>query len=333
MQRKIIAKIMTGMIGLSLFTGCNSLSVEKQGSGKSDATSIQSKTNTDGSTVANESNPGDETNGNGSTTPTSTTVPVPKIKGVNDKSTIADKDPAEVKQGNVYDTATVRDWIDDGEGAPNYPKDQKIVFLTFDDGPSTNITPKDLDILKENKIPATFFYLADESLPSKADLVKRTKEEGHTIAIHTASHDYDYLYPKRVPNVDHVVTDALKAVEQVKAIIPDYVAGTYRFPGGSFSWTGGKTARKNMKATKEALAEKGLEYIDWNALSGDADLNNRDKSAEGLVKYTKKTTKSADNNVVVLLMHDAGHIKNGPKALQGIIDYYKNEGYEFARFK
>lgn len=241
--------------------------------------------------------------------------------------------PDDIKSGDAYDTATVRDWMKRGKEADYFP-DKKLVFLTFDDGPSGNVTPKVLDVLKKNNVHGTFFYHTYGDLSSRADLVRRTVDEGHAIAIHTASHDYKKLYPKRKANVDAVVKDAQRATKNVQDILgANWQPSVYRFPGGSFSWTGTKTARNAMDDTKDALSDIGLEYIDWNALSGDSDLNNKDKSADGLVKYAIKTTKQAPGYIIVLLMHDAGHLPNSPKALQGIIDYYKENGYEFGILK
>lgn len=262
------------------------------------------------------------------TTTTKTTAPATKPPET--KNPI---DPDDIKTGNAYDTATVRDWMWNNEAADYYP-DQKLVFLTFDDGPSTNITPKILDVLEENNVQGTFFYYTNGDLSGRAELIRRTVANGNAIAIHTNSHNYSLLYPKRRANVEAVLEDARLALAKIKAILGEsWTTGVYRFPGGSFSWTGSKSARSAMTETKRALSAMGLEYLDWNALSGDSDLNNKDKSADGLVKYAIKTTRNATGHVIVLLMHDAGHITNGPKALQGIIDYYKAEGYEFGILK
>lgn len=68
--------------------------------------------------------------------------------------------------------------------------DTKTCYLTFDDGPSNN-TERILDILKENGVKATFFVIGRSS---RLELVKREKEEGHTVALHTYSHEYDDVY-------------------------------------------------------------------------------------------------------------------------------------------
>ena len=71
--------------------------------------------------------------------------------------------------------------------------EEKIAYLTFDDGPSSAITPQILQILKDNDIKASFFVLGSrvELLP---DLVKQEYEEGHYIANHGYSHDYTKVY-------------------------------------------------------------------------------------------------------------------------------------------
>ncbi len=89
------------------------------------------------------------------------------------------------------------DYSNDGE---------KIVFLTFDDGVSTTVTPKILDILNENDVHATFF-LSGTNLENGGDkskeIVREMFEQGNAIANHSYSHDYSYLYPNRTLNIDN----------------------------------------------------------------------------------------------------------------------------------
>lgn len=264
-----------------------------------------------------------ETTG-GTTTATTTTASTTTAKPA---------DPADVKSGDAYDTATVRNWMRLASKAAHYPE-QKLVFLTFDDGPSSKVTPKILDVLKKNQVHATFFYYTHGDLSSRAAVVRRTAAEGHAIAIHTDSHKYNILYPNRKAKVEAIVKDAEKATGNIQAILgDDWKPSVYRFPGGSFSWTATASSKTAMANAKSALSDMGLEYIDWNAMSGDSDNNNKDHSPAGLLKYTIKTTKNVYGHVVVLLMHDANHTPNTPKALQGIIDYYRKNGYEFGILK
>ncbi len=242
-------------------------------------------------------------------------------------------DPADIRTGDAYDTWTVRDWMWNGSEADYYPE-EKLVFLTFDDGPSWSVTPKVLDILEANDVPATFFYYTNGDLSDRRETIDRTLRGGHTIAIHTNSHVYSELYPKRRADVDAILRDATRATAKIRSVLDEsWTPTVYRFPGGSFSWTGSDGAKRAMKEAKRALAEKGLIYLDWNAMSGDSDPSNKDKSPAGLVKFTIQQAKNARGHVIVVLLHDAEHSKNTPKALQGIIDHFRAEGYAFGRLK
>lgn len=242
-------------------------------------------------------------------------------------------DPDDIRSGYAYDTYTVRDWTWNASGADYYPE-EKLVFLTFDDGPSWSVTPEVLDILKANDVHGTFFYYTNGDLTSRKETILRTFREGHAIAIHTDSHDYSQLYPKRKADTEEILKDVSRATAKIRAILNEpWTPTVYRFPGGSFSWTGSDSARQAMTKTKKALADKGLIYLDWNSMSGDSDTSNKDKSPQGLVNFTIQQTENAYGHVIVVLMHDAEHSKNTPGALQGIIDYFKSEGYEFGVLK
>ena len=95
-------------------------------------------------------------------------------------------------------------------GTKHYPvrtDGKKVVYLTFDDGPSTTNTPQILDVLDNYNVKATFFVLGssiDKSEQAK-EILKEEVERGHAIGNHTYSHDYSYLYPNRTMNVDNIV--------------------------------------------------------------------------------------------------------------------------------
>lgn len=69
----------------------------------------------------------------------------------------------------------------------------KVVYLTFDDGPSAT-TESVLDTLKAEGVPATFFVMAADNNEEYLPLLQRTVQEGHLIALHTCSHDYKSIY-------------------------------------------------------------------------------------------------------------------------------------------
>ena len=73
-----------------------------------------------------------------------------------------------------------------------YSKKEKVAYLTFDDGPSSNITPKVLDVLKEEGVKATFFVLG-QNVKSHPEQLKRIYDEGHYIANHSYTHKYRLL--------------------------------------------------------------------------------------------------------------------------------------------
>lgn len=207
------------------------------------------------------------------------------------------------------------------EGADGH----KVAYLTFDDGPSTNVTPEILKILKEKDVKATFFTMGksiNESETTK-EILKQEVKDGHAIANHTYSHDYSYLYPKRTVNVDNFMSDIEKSNEALRAVLgKDFSTKVIRFPGGHMSW-------KGQDAIDQKMNEGGYHYIDWNALSGDAE--GKPKSAAQLVDGVKKTV--AGREKAVILMHDTNQKEETAKALPEIIDYLREQGYEFRTIK
>lgn len=206
-----------------------------------------------------------------------------------------------------------------------YPSDgEKMVFLTFDDGPSLDNTPKVLDILKEYGVKATFFVLGTnlDNGVEYENLLKRTLEEGHAIANHGYSHNYSYLYPERVINYNNLIADMNKSHELMKKILgDDFNTRVLRLPGGLRSW-------KGQSENLERLNNAGYSVIEWNALSGDAD-GRVVNDPNAFFEYAIKT--AGNSNCVVLLMHDfagkAGSIS--AQALPQIIEYFRNRGYQF----
>ncbi len=201
-----------------------------------------------------------------------------------------------------------------------YFADRRRVFLTFDDGPSTNTTAI-LDILKQENVKATFFELGTrvEAMP---ELVKRTYDEGHYIASHGYSHVYSQIYS----TPQSVLDEYNQSVQLIRNAIgeSEYSPHLFRFPGGL---PGGKFAEIKAQAAQLLLDNEVLN-IDWNALSGDAEGNNI--PAESLLARTNETVGSKNN--VVLLMHDAQAKGTTVEALPQIIAFFRDRGYEFVNF-
>ena len=201
-----------------------------------------------------------------------------------------------------------------------YHSDTKRAFLTFDDGPST-VTSKILDTLKQENIKASFFVLGS-NVEARPEMVKRMYDEGHFIGIHGTSHVYSQIYqsPQSVLDEYNMCNEKIKNAlgEQ------EYNPHLFRFPGGL---AGGKYAEVKAQA-KELLLQNNIEYVDWNALNGDAETNKL--SSEFEMKRLQETT--AGKNSVVILMHDAQAKSVTADTLPQIISYLKEQGYEFENF-
>ena len=206
---------------------------------------------------------------------------------------------------------------------------KKVVYLTFDDGPSTTNTPGILDVLDRYNVKATFFTLGKsiEANEEAKSILKETVKRGHAIANHTYGHDYSYLYPNRTMNVDNIVSDLEKSENSMKAVLgKDFSTRVIRLPGGYWSWEG----RTPMK---EAMEQDGYYNVDWNALNKDAE--GKMKNADELLQSTKDTIEVLGPNAdsVVLLMHDTYGKEETVKALPQIIEYLQGKGFEFRTIK
>ena len=201
-----------------------------------------------------------------------------------------------------------------------YHSETKRAFLTFDDGPST-LTPQILDTLKNENIKATFFMLGC-NVVNYPETVKRVYEEGHYIANHGYTHVYSSIYvsPQAVLDEYNRCNDAIKNAlgEQ------EYNSHLFRFPGGS---TGGKYATLKNDA-KNLLSQNDILYVDWNALTGDAETQH--PVAEKLLEQLKNTTQGKSS--VVILMHDTQAKQVTADILPQVIAYLREQGYEFKNF-
>lgn len=193
--------------------------------------------------------------------------------------------------------------------------EDKKVFLTFDDGPSTRVTERVLDILKQEGVKATFFIVSDR-VWGREETLRRTVREGHSLGVHSATHEYQKIYA-----TDEAFLRDVKTCEEVIERVAKVKPRVYRFPGGG----GSKAARERRTAL---LRERGYRVVQWNAVCGDEEIAGA--SAETLLLETKKT--SAGKRTVVLLMHDSVTHAATAEALPAIIAYYRAEGYRFCTF-
>lgn len=192
-----------------------------------------------------------------------------------------------------------------------YPEG-KVVYLTFDDGPSA-YTAELLDVLDAYGAKATFFVVGSGSGRMMQQIVKR----GHSIGIHAVNHDYGKIYASPEAYFDDLM--------RMQSIIFDNTGvktTLMRFPGGSSNLVSRKSCEGIMTFLTQAVQDAGFQYFDWNVYSGDAG-------------DTKKTERVVDNviegiqqhRVSIVLQHDIHDYSVA--AVEDILRWGKRNGYRF----
>lgn len=204
--------------------------------------------------------------------------------------------------------------------------DEKVVYLTFDDGPSAKYTEQLLDILDEYDVKATFFtvgYFVDRH----PEIVKDAMQRGHTIACHTYSHDYGDVYASSQAFMDEIHKWE-ESIEKATGVFPAWKI--LRFPGGSKN---GYLSDEVRAEIMENLSENGYKYYDW--FFGDNDLwpagNKEDLPfKEYLMKSFEETMQNAisAHKPLIFLAHET--CKESVELLPKMLDKLIEEGYTFA---
>lgn len=208
----------------------------------------------------------------------------------------------EKKYPDLYAGATFSD---------NNTSDLKV-YLTFDDGPS-DLTPQVLDLLDKYNAKATFFVVHTDN-EEYTSYLKEIVDRGHTLALHSYSHDYNKIYK----SVDAFLEDFNQVynwVYEETGVRPTL----FRFPGGS---TNGKTAVVNDIIAE--MERRGFIYYDWNVSSGDG---SNLTTTENILENVCTNVGNFDQPVV--LMHDGAGKNATFKALPTILKTLADEGYEF----
>ena len=209
------------------------------------------------------------------------------------------------------------------EGEPEI-KPEKVIYLTFDDGPSGNVTPEVLRILKEHNVPATFFIIGYEQSEENIKLLKEMIAQGHTIGIHGYSHEYSEIYTSVPAFMDNI----RKLEDNIRSDL-DYEPFVIRFPGGSSNTVSKSYSKGIMAKLVKEIQKEGYMYNDWNVDSTDASGNNI--PVKQLVDSVKRNCSKDTYNVI--LMHDSDAKETTAKALPKIIEWAQNEGYKFKAMK
>lgn len=194
-------------------------------------------------------------------------------------------------------------------------KEEKIAYLTFDDGPS-EVTLDILDLLKKKEVKATFFLVGKEITKQREATVKREVQEGHQVGVHTYSHEKEEVYC----DAEFFFQDFRQCKERIESVTGQEVT-LHRFPWGSNNGYVCPIVDDLMKQLKE----DGIKSFDWNVSGEDSVRKNVPKAviyqnvSKDLEKYEKP----------IILLHDSNATKNTAAVLGEIIDLIREKGYSF----
>ena len=183
----------------------------------------------------------------------------------------------------------------------NMPRSEKIVYLTFDDGPIPNVTDFVLNTLKSFGIKATFFCIGDNII-KHPETFERLKAEGHAVGNHTFNHLKGWK-----TDGETYLANTLKCQELTQSNL-------FRPPYGRIK----KSQASNLKSQIS-----NLKIIMWDVLSGDFDENlTPEKCFKNVKNYTK--------NGSIVVFHDSLKAFDRLKyALPKTIQYLRDKGYQF----
>ncbi|MDD7541901.1 MAG: polysaccharide deacetylase family protein [Mobiluncus porci] len=187
----------------------------------------------------------------------------------------------------------------------------KVVYLTFDDGPS-RYTGALLDALAARNVHVTFFVTGS----GDPALIGRAAREGHTVGIHTFSHDYKKIYASKAAYLDDL--NAINSVIAAQTGSPTHIM---RFPGGSSNTVSSFNPGIMTTLTRD-LTNMGYYYFDWNVESGDA---GRVKTSDAV--FNNVIAGIQRHDVSVVLQHDSHGFST--EAVGRIVDWGISHGYTF----
>ena len=177
---------------------------------------------------------------------------------------------------------------------------RKVVYLTFDDGPIPEVTPKLLDVLEQEKVHATFFMVAD-NVTKYPQIYHRVVANGHRIGNHTYHH---------IKGTKYKLADYIADVKKADVIL----GGTklFRPPYG-----------RVLPKQLIALRSQGYKIILWDVLTHDYEKSH---TAEDLVRIVKRYVRNGS----IITFHDS--IKSNERMLAAVpmvIRELRNDGYTF----
>ena len=194
--------------------------------------------------------------------------------------------------------------------------DEKIIYLTFDDGPG-KFTDQILSILDKYHVKVTFFVTSSASDKKYLDLITKEAEQGHAIGVHSYTHQYNQIYSN-----DQAFWDDFNAMNKVIEEKTGHKTDIMRFPGGSSNTVSMKYCPGIMTRLANEATTKGYWFFDWNVLSGDA--GNTKDSAVMLERMKEGVLK---NSRSIILCHDTHEYTMN--AVEPFLQWALSCGYSF----
>ncbi len=194
----------------------------------------------------------------------------------------------------------------------------KIIYLTFDDGPGM-YTDKLLDILDKYNVKVTFFTTSGYS--NYLSCMTREAQAGHTVAVHSASHNYEQIYA----NEDAYWADFNLQNDRIEEYTGSRTT-LFRFPGGSSNTVSANYNTGIMSRLVDQAAEKGYKYFDWNVSSGDAGgTTDTEQVFQNVIKGVTANSEAGYSSIV--LQHDIKEFS--VNAVEKIIKWGDENGFIF----
>lgn len=221
--------------------------------------------------------------------------------------TVSDSDGNEARAVRTVEVRPIRQ-------AETVNPGSKVVYLTFDDGPSA-YTQQLLNVLEQYNVKATFFTTSASS--RYRYLIGEEAKAGHTVAIHTATHNYSQVYASEDAYFEDL-REQSRVIEEETGIRPMLV----RFPGGSSNTVSRNYCQGIMTALTQAVEDQGYQYFDWNVASGDAgETRDTEQVFQNVTNGIKR------NNISIVLQHDTHQFS--VDAVEKIIIWGMENGYTF----
>jgi len=194
----------------------------------------------------------------------------------------------------------------------SFSKKEKVIYLTFDDGPTPEITEWTLSQLNKHNAKATFFCIG-KNVQEHPEIFQKIIENNHSIGNHTHNH-FNGLKTTTANYLDNI--DKAELAFQKNSKLKTQNSKLFRPPYGKLRFSQSRKIKK-----------KGYKIIMWDVLSADFDtVISKEKCLENVIRNTK-------NGSIVVFHDSVKATKNLQFVLPKILKYYNENGFEFKSIK